>query len=99
MTTATFQKRTSSASKNSQGYKNALILMTKGGKVYTCHTSGRGRFTTNLDYTADTINVLSSLKLVKGIDYVVGNDAPRGGKTGQFIELTARGRGKMIVNS
>lgn len=27
-----------------------------------------------------------------GIDYVVGNDAPRGGATGTYVELTAKGK-------
>lgn len=27
-----------------------------------------------------------------GIDYETGNDAPRGGKNGYFVKLTAKGR-------
>lgn len=27
-----------------------------------------------------------------GIDYTTGNDAPRGGKNGYFVKLTAKGR-------
>jgi hypothetical protein len=49
--------------------------------IRTCWTSGRGRYTTNLDYTEQLKNLLSSLK----VWYIVGNDAPRGGKSGNYI--------------
>lgn len=54
---------------------------TKCDKVRTCHSSGRGRFTTCLDYTADFRRLLDAA----GIRYEHGNDAPRGGKCGQYI--------------
>ena len=97
MTNSTFASRTKAISKNSQGYKNAHLLLTVGGKIHTCHTSGRGRYTTNLDYTADTIEALNALKLVKNVDFVVGNDAPKGGLTGNYVKLTSRGKAKMIA--
>ena len=50
-------------------------------KVRTCHTSGRGRFTKCLDYTDDFRRLLDAA----GIAYEYGNDAPRGGKCGQYI--------------
>ena len=96
MTTTTFEKRTALLSKNSQAYKNAKLLLTQGGKVRTCHTSGRGRFTSNLDYTNETIKALCLLGLKLNEDFKKGNDAPKGGLTGNYVELTAKGRTKMI---
>ena len=46
-------------------------------------TSGRGRFCKNMDYTKDVTNLLSVLR----IRYIVGNDAARGGLTGNFVEI------------
>lgn len=51
--------------------------------IRPCWQSGCGRFTTNMDYTADTCSVLDALR----VRYVRGNDAPRGGKTGNYIKL------------
>lgn len=47
---------------------------------------GRGRFTKNADYTAQ---ILFALDLM-GIKYTRGNDAPRGGKCGDFIKITTK---------
>lgn len=96
MKTQTFNNRTKNVVKNSKGYEYAKALLTNGFKVYTCHTSGRGRFTSNLDYTQDTIHILELVGLKNGIDFVVENDSPRGGKTGNFIQLTSKGKSKMI---
>lgn len=46
--------------------------------------SGRGRFATALDYTSDVRRILDAAK----IKYNAGNDAPRGGKDGNYIILT-----------
>lgn len=51
--------------------------------IRPCWTSGRGRFTTNLDYTQDLCNLLELLR----VRYELGNDAPRGGKTGNYIRI------------
>lgn len=50
-------------------------------EIRPCHTSGSGRFTTNLDYTQQTMWLLNKM----GVDFEAGNDSPRGGKCGQFI--------------
>ena len=55
------------------------------GKFYTTYTSGRGRFTTNLSNT----RVFDIIRLL-GYKYELGNDAPRGGKTGEFIKVSKR---------
>lgn len=96
MKLSTFNNRTKSVNKNSNGYKNALSLLKTGKKQYTCHTSGSGRFTTNIDSTNDTISTLEITGLVSGVDFISGNDSPRGGKTGNYVELTSKGRRKMI---
>ena len=96
MKISTFNNRTKSTTKNSNAYKNALNLMTSGKRVYTCHTSGKGRFTTNIDSTVDTITVLTLAGLKKVIDFTFDNDSPRGGKTGNYVELTTKGKRKMI---
>ena len=95
MKTETFNNRIK-LNHSSKGYEYALTLLTTGERVYTCHTSGRGRFTTNLDYTGHTIEGLQQVGLGHGIHFITGNDSPRGGKTGNWIELTSIGKRKMI---
>jgi len=96
MKLSTFLNRTKGISKSSNGYKNAMAILKTGDRQYTCHTSGSGRFTSNIDSTADTIYTLKRAGLKQGIDFVFDNDSPRGGKTGNYIELTSRGRRKLI---
>jgi hypothetical protein len=97
MKTSTFENRTKSVNKTTKGYKFAKeLLMNRKGCIYTCHHSGSGRFTTCLDYTKDTINVLELAGLKKDIDFIVENDSPRGGKTGNYIKLTYIGKKKSI---
>lgn len=50
-------------------------------EIRPCYTSGRGRFTTNLDYTQQTMWLLNKM----GVEFEVGNDSPRGGKCGLYI--------------
>lgn len=59
------------------------------GKYYYNHYSGSGRFTTIL--TGGKIHAINSLHLL-GIDWTLGNDAPRSGKIGDFIALTEKGK-------
>lgn len=98
MKNSTFTNRTKSASKNSNGYKFAEMLLTNGKRVYTCHTSGSGRFTTNIDRTEETISILKMSGLKENRDFVTGNDSPRNGKTGNYIDLTSKGKRKMIIS-
>ena len=60
--------------------------MVYGDIIRPCTTSGHGRFTTSLDYTADVCRLLDRLK----IKYISGNDSPRGGKTGNFIKVLTK---------
>jgi hypothetical protein len=68
---------------NGNARKNVEALLTGTAKVRTCHTSGSGRFTSNIDSHAATVDALNKL----GLKFTQGNDAPKGGKTGQWISL------------
>ena len=96
MKLSTFNNRTKRINKNSNAYRNALSLMTTGERVYTCYTNGSGKFISNNDSTSETVCVLTNAGLKKAIDFIVDNDSPRGGKTGNFIELTSKGKRKLI---
>ena len=58
----------------------------RGDVIRPVWTSGRGRFCSNCDYTRDIIEVLDALR----IKYTTGNDAPRGGLTGNFIKIISK---------
>ena len=92
----TFENRTKGNAKYSNGYIYAKELLISKKRVYTCHTSGQGRFTTNIDRTEATIKILQDAGLKISDDFFTGNDSPRGGKTGNFVELTAKGKRKAI---
>lgn len=57
------------------------------GKAHYIKWCNHGRRLNRAKHDA-TLEALSAL----GIDYTVGNDAPRGGMEGYFIALTAKGR-------
>tara|TARA_R110002111_G_scaffold200412_1_gene265728 strand:- start:68 stop:361 length:294 start_codon:yes stop_codon:yes gene_type:complete len=96
MKISTFEKRTKGNAKYSNSYIYAKELLIIKKRVYTCHTSGQGRFTTNIDRTIETIKILQDAGLKISNDFFAGNDSPRGGKTGNFIELTSKGKRKAI---
>lgn len=81
-------------SKTSKAYQIISEILGSDKKTYMvfgriirpCHTSGTGRFTSNLDYTKDVIDLLDLLK----VKYEVGNDSPRGGLTGNFIKIISK---------
>lgn len=60
--------------------------MVYGGVIRPVRTSGSGRFTKNMDYTADICRALDAC----GIKYETGNDAPRGGACGTFIKVLTK---------
>lgn len=88
MNTKTFTKRLKVAKIQGNARTYVEMLVEMDVRVYTCHTSGTGRFISNIDSHAATCRALKVL----GIGYTQGNDAPRGGKTGQWIELDPKGR-------
>lgn len=59
-------------------------LENKQNTIRPAAYSGRGRFTTVLDYTATVRALLDAAK----IKYQSGNDSQRGGVTGNYIILT-----------
>lgn len=75
-------------SNNIKAKKEWSLIMDalNGGKntIRPCHTSGRGRFCKNMDYTSEVASLLNKAN----IKFVQGNDAPRGGKEGNYITLT-----------
>lgn len=77
--------RIQDVSKNSSAYKllNEWLESDENYIIRPCWISGRGRFATNLDYTGSLSYLLTQLR----VRYEVGNDAPRGGKTGNFIRI------------
>lgn len=96
MTRSTISKRLAkfTGSKTSIAYQVAKDIATGENKTYKVsgnlvrpvHTSGSGRFTTNLDYTNDCKNIFTFLKL----KFEVGNDSPRGGLTGNYIKILTK---------
>ena len=97
MKAITFQKRLENrytGSKNSKAYQIVKDLISGTNKTYMvygnvirpCATSGRGRFTSNIDYTKDTENLLNLL----GIKFERGNDSPRGGLTGNYFKISTK---------
>lgn len=74
--------------RNVKGTKAWQLIMSaieKGNNtIRPAHYSGHGRFCTALDYTLDVCRILDTAK----IKYQKGNDAPRGGKEGNYVILT-----------
>lgn len=69
-------------------FANLDTLLIEGiwhGKTY----SGRGRFTTLTN--GDHLSMIEALRNL-GIDFKVGNDAPRGGGIGDYVALTEKGK-------
>lgn len=56
--------------------------------LYPVQWHRNGRHMSISDHTA---NIVEGLHLL-GIDFEQGNDAPRGGRNGEFIRLTAKGK-------
>jgi len=96
MKAETFEKRTAKESKNSIAYDLVYNLLHGSKLVRPCYTQGSGRWTSIADHLNETKWMLNRIGLKESFDYTVGNDAPKGGKTGYYIKLTSRGRRKMV---
>lgn len=69
---------------NNEDYKMAIAVLS-GGKSYLTYSTGSGKWTnSNERYPERYLNAW-------GIDFQTGNDAPRGGKFGNYIELSKKG--------
>lgn len=66
---------------NIQNLRNSLL---KTGFCRPIVVSGSGRFINTSDFYRRVMNVLNEI----GIEFEVGNDAPRGGKCGTFVQIT-----------
>ena len=91
MRNATFEKRIAPFRKG--WAKEEVTRMVQGvshpnNKIYPIYTQGSGKYAKYTDKTGEVKSILDGL----GLDYHEGNDAPRGGKLGNFIELTAKGK-------
>jgi hypothetical protein len=73
-------------SKSSKSYQYTLDVINGAKQIRPVHTSGSGRFTSNLDYTSSTTSLLKEL----GIEFTLTNDSPRGGLTGNLINITTK---------
>ena len=60
-----------------------------GNRYHGAGYSGRGRYTSKAN--GDHFAVIEGLRLI-GVDFVEGNDAPRGGWSGQYVELSPKGK-------
>jgi len=56
--------------------------------VYSQGTSWK--YSSLVDKTQEFRNILDKM----GIEYIVGNDAPRGGRTGEFVKITTKIKAK-----
>lgn len=96
MLQSTFDKRTARLSKNSMAYKSVKELLSGTEMIRPCYTSGSGKWSAITDKTDEILQALKLAGLKENKDFTIGNDAPKGGKLGQFITLTATGRKKRI---
>lgn len=71
--------------KTTEAYRllNEWLQVPENPKIRTCWKTGKGRFCHNLDYTSDFTTLLAKL----GVRYEMGNDAPRGGKNGNYVQI------------
>ena len=67
-----------------QGAKKTYKIF--GNTIRPVHTSGTGRFKSNLDYTQSTQFLLAKL----GIETTLSNDSPRGGLPGNLLKIVTK---------
>ncbi len=61
-----------------------IVIGLYGGEtIRPCHTSGRGRFTSNQDHTQELCALLDKLN----VKYTRGNDSARGGLCGNWVKI------------
>lgn len=53
-------------------------------KIYTGYYSGSGRFTTSHSAQSTIVSILKA----QGYKFEIGNDAPRGGASGEFVKVS-----------
>lgn len=70
-------------------YHHLYEFIRKAERFHGCSWNGSARHMTLSD--AKHRNLVEALTKI-GVDYVIGNDAPRGGMAGTYVELTAKGK-------
>lgn len=75
------------ANKSTKAYQMILAAIENKSKVIRpVYTLGSGKYVSNQNHTAICTSYLKSI----GIEYYIGNDAPRGGEIGTFIKLVTK---------
>jgi hypothetical protein len=69
---------------NNADYQMAISIL-KGYKEYVAYSTGSGKWSNTKERCPEIY------LRVWGIDFETGNDAPRGGKVGNFIQLSKKG--------
>jgi hypothetical protein len=72
--------------KNTVAYKFVQEVIAGKTFIRPCYTLGSGKRTTNHDHSLPTEAILKAI----GVEFITGNDAPRGGLTGKFIRITTK---------
>ena len=83
---------------NTRERKLLKDLATASAKTYPNHYNGSGRWTTkSADYAGRLSELLTTMGMVRGKHFETGNDAPKGGWTGNFVRLLPLGRRRKLV--
>lgn len=70
------------ANKTSIAYSASVkAINSAGSKIHMNTTSGRGRFTSISNHLQKVMDQLA----LTGVTYTIGNDAPKGGRMGDFV--------------
>lgn len=93
MKASTLQKRIDSNLRTKGGaiaarYTNVEKVLL-GERYHGAGYSGRGRYTSKAN--GDHFAVIEGLRKIE-VDFIEGNDAPRGGWSGQYVELSPKGK-------
>lgn len=70
------------------------IIKARGEKVYVGYYTGSGRFSKSARSNPE------KYLAIWGVDHESGNDAPRGGVSGDYVKLTSKGKrqtGKLVA--
>lgn len=86
MNLQTFKNRTQANTVTIE-YSLALEAITTLNKVRPVYYRGRGKWASKVD----RLNELTTILDNANVEYIVGNDAPKGGQTGTYVLLTKKG--------
>ena len=69
--------------RSTEAYKRIKYALESDTAIRTCWVNGTGKHSSNYDITTTVKVILDSI----GCKYIQGNDSPRKGKAGTFIEI------------